>query len=167
VAGTLRILPTQWHALKTHESAAELPVEPEILELFRGWRARATGPFVIESDRPPQPSRPVDYDYYRAKPVFLSLLQWLREKGVQGNKPIHALRKMYGSMLCDRHGLVVASNGLRHADLATTASFYVDRRVRMTPGFGSAVSGASVTPFPLDGIPISPNVLPTRSKSAE
>jgi hypothetical protein len=32
-------------------AAGELPVEPEILELFRGWRARATGEFVLESDR--------------------------------------------------------------------------------------------------------------------
>jgi integrase len=41
VAGTLRIMPTKWYQLKTNESASELPVEPKILELFRGWRARA------------------------------------------------------------------------------------------------------------------------------
>ena len=39
---------------KTNESASELPVEPEILELFRGWRTRASGEFVIESERPPK-----------------------------------------------------------------------------------------------------------------
>jgi hypothetical protein len=59
VTGTMRILPTRWYALKTHESAAELPIEPEILELFRGWRARATGEFVLESDRPPRPPRSI------------------------------------------------------------------------------------------------------------
>jgi integrase len=144
VTGTLQIMPTQWHALKTHESAAELPVEPEILELFKGWRARATGPFVIECNRPPQPSHPVDYDYYRCNPVFKALLQWLRQQGVQGAKPIHTLRKMFGSALCDLHGLHAASSGLRHADLATTASFYVDRRARVTPGFGQVLSGAEV-----------------------
>src|SRR6516165_3437695 len=53
-AGTLRIMPTKWYQLKTNESASELPVEPEILELFRGWRARAIGEFVLESDRPPR-----------------------------------------------------------------------------------------------------------------
>jgi len=36
VAGTLRIMPTKWYQLKTPESASELPVEPEVLELFRG-----------------------------------------------------------------------------------------------------------------------------------
>jgi integrase len=148
VAGTVRILPTRWYALKTNESAAELPLEPEILELFRGWRARATGQFVIESDRPPQPPRPVDYDYYRCEPTFKALVEWLRSKGVQGNKPLHALRKLYGSALADLHGLHAASSGLRHADIRTTSGFYADRRVRVTPGFGSVISGAPVSPLP-------------------
>ena len=147
VAGTVRILPTKYYALKTHESAAELPVEPEILELFRGWRARATGEFVLESDRPPRPPRSIDHEYYRCEPTFKALLEWLREKGVTGNKPLHALRKFYGSALADLHGLAVASSGLRHADLRTTAGFYVDRRVRATPGFGAALSEQKVTPF--------------------
>jgi len=145
VAGTVRILPTRWYALKTNESAAELPVEPEILELFRGWRARATGQFVIESARAPAPARSVDYEYYRCEPTFKAVVEWLRSKGIRGNKPLHALRKLYGSALADLHGLAVASSGLRHADLRTTAGFYVDRRVRATPGFGSAISGASVS----------------------
>ena len=144
VAGTLRIMPTKWYQLKTNESAAELPVEPEILELFRGWRARATSEFVLESDRPP---RSLDYEYYRCQPTFEALVNWLRTKGVQGNKPFHALRKMYGSALADLHGLAVASSGLRHADLRTTAGFYVDRRVRATPGFGATISGAEVMPI--------------------
>ena len=148
VSGTVRVLPTRWYLLKTNESAAELPVEPEILELFRGWRARATGEFVIESDLPPQPLRPVDHEYYRCEPTFKALIRWLREKGVQGNKPLHQMRKLYGSALADLHGLAVASSGLRHADLRTTAGFYVDRRVRATPGFGAAISGALLTEFP-------------------
>jgi integrase len=148
VAGTLRILPSRWYALKTNESAAELPVEPEILELFRGWRARASGQFVIESARPPAPPRALDHEYYRAEPTFKALVQWLRAKGVRGNKPIHQLRKLYGSALADLHGLHAASSGLRHADLRTTAGFYVDRRIRATPGFGQALSGAAVLQVP-------------------
>jgi hypothetical protein len=37
---------------------------------------------------------------------------------------------------------------LRHADIRTTSAFYADRRVKVTPGFGAAISGASVTEFP-------------------
>jgi integrase len=133
VTGTLRIMPTKWYQLKTPESASELPVEPEILELFRGWRARASSEFVLESERSP---KSVSYQHYRCEETFQSLLDWLREKGVQGNKPLHALRKLFGSQLADMHGLHVASGGLRHADVRTTAEYYVDRRVRLTAGFG-------------------------------
>ena len=148
---TLRIIPTKWYALKTHESAAELPIEPEILELLRGWRARATGEFVIESDRAP---KSVNYQHYRCEETFQSLLQWLRSKGVQGQKPFHVLRKLYGSALNDQHGIAPASSGLRHADIRTTVSFYTDRRVRVTTGFGAAaISSASVTELPKEHRP--------------
>jgi hypothetical protein len=70
--------------LKTHESATELPIEPEILVLFHGWRAAATSDFVIESERPP---KSVNYQHYRCDETFRALLQWLRSKGGQGNKP--------------------------------------------------------------------------------
>jgi integrase len=153
VGGTIRIMPTKWYQLKTNESASELPVEPEILELFRGWRARATSEFVLESIRSP---KSVSYQHYRCEETFQSLLEWLREKGVQGNKPLHALRKMYGSSLADLHGLHAASSGLRHADIRTTSSFYADRRVKVTPGFGSAISGSDVFPVPVDVSILSP-----------
>jgi integrase len=145
VSGTLRILPTKWYQLKTPESAAELPVEPEVLELFRGWRARATSEFVIESDRAPKST---DYQHYRCDETFQSLLDWLRDKGVEGNKPLHALRKLYGSQLADQHGLHVASSGLRHADVRTTAEYYIDRRVRVTAGFGKVLSDEKEIIFP-------------------
>jgi integrase len=145
VAGTVHVRPTKWYQLKTPESASELPVEPEILELFRGWRARATSEFVIESGRAP---KFVSYQHYRCEEVFTGLLAWLRDKGVQGNKPLHALRKMYGSQLAGLHGLHVASSGLRHADIRTTAEYYVDRRVRMTSGFGKILSDEKQVMFP-------------------
>jgi len=145
VAGTLRIMPTKWYQLKTNESASELPVENEILQLFANWRTRATSEFVLESNRVP---KSVSYQTYRCEETFQSLLEWLRSKGVQGNKPLHALRKLYGSALADQFGLHMASSGLRHADLRTTSAFYLDRRVKVTPGFGSALSGAEVLGMP-------------------
>ena len=144
VAGTLRVMPTKWYQLKTNESAAMLLVDPEILALFRAWRVRATGSFVIESSREP---KIVQYQWYRCDAVFTKLLGWLRDKGVQGQKPLHALRKLYGSVLAEKHGIHTASAGLRHADLHTTAQFYADRTVKVTAGFGAALSGADVVPF--------------------
>jgi integrase len=144
-AGTVRIMPTRYYQLKTRESAAVLPVEPEIMALFRGWKATAKGPFVIESKRAPKNAR---YQRYRAQEVWGSLLGWLRAQGIQGNKPFHALRKLFGSAIADRHGLHVASSALRHADIRTTSEYYADRTVKVTSGFGSVLSGAAVEPFP-------------------
>lgn len=146
VAGTIRIQPTKWYSLKTDDSSAVLPLEAEILALFRAWRAKASGSFVIESERAPQL---VDHQWYRCEKTFDALLKWLRQKGVQGHSPFHALRKMFGSAMCDRHGIHAASSALRHSNLKTTAEHYVDRRVRVTAGFGAELSGAAVTPFPL------------------
>jgi integrase len=143
-AGTLRVMPTKWYALKTTESAAVLVVEPEILALFRGWRAKARSGFVIETAREP---KVVNYQWYRCEEVFVYLLGWLRAKGVQGNKPLHALRKLYGSVLAEKHGIHAASSGLRHADIRTTAEFYADRTVKLTAGFGSVLSEPRVLPF--------------------
>jgi hypothetical protein len=71
-------------------AAGELPVEPEILELFRGWRARATGEFVLESDRPP---RSLDYEYYRCEPTFKTLVEWLRSKRGPGQQTTSGVAK--------------------------------------------------------------------------
>jgi integrase len=141
-AGTFRVMPTKWYTLKTRESAATLPVEPEILALFKGWHAKAKGPFILESERPP---KAVAYPYYRFD--FEPLLAWLRAKGLQGNKPLHALRKLYGSLLNDLGGIHAASAGLRHTNLRTASEFYADRSVKLTPGLGSVISGASVVRF--------------------
>ena len=91
----------------------------------------------------------VDYHWYRFESVFAYLVGWLRGKGVQGIKPIHALRKLYGSVLAERHGIHAASSGLRHANIRTTGEFYADRTVKLTGGFGSALSssGAGVLSF--------------------
>lgn len=142
--GTLHVRPTKWYRLKTDESAVELPVEPEILELFRGWRARATSEFVLESLCSP---KSVNYQFYRCQETFQLLLGWIRGKGVHEHKPLHTLRKLYGSALADLHGLHAASAGLRHSDIKTTHDFYADRRVKVTPGFGSVISGATVSEF--------------------
>jgi hypothetical protein len=94
---------------------------------------------VLESNRPP---KAVGYQTYRCQETFQALLGWLRAKGVQGDKPLRQLRKLYGSALADQFGLLAASPALRHANVTTTSAFYVDSRVRLTPGFGSVISGA-------------------------
>ncbi len=109
-------------------------VDGELLELFRGYRARATSAFVIESDG--QPRSGVSYSFYRCQDVFDRLTTWLRKNGVKTNKPLHTLRKEFGSQVCALHGVHAASRQLRHADIAITNMFYTDARKRALTGLG-------------------------------
>jgi len=71
-------------------------------------------------------------------------------KGSRATNHFTRCESFTASALADLHGLHAASSGLRHADIRTTSAFYADRRVKVTPGFGSAISGASVTHFSLE-----------------
>ena len=111
-----------------------MAVDSELLEIFRGYCARAKGTFVIESDG--QPESGVSYWHYRCQDVFDRLVGWLRQNGVNGNKPLHTLRKEFGSQICAAHGVHAASRQLRHADIAITNMFYTDARKRALTGLG-------------------------------
>jgi integrase len=130
---------------KTHDSAADVAVDPELMTVFHGYRARAPkSEFVIASENAPRPG--VLYGFYRCEKVFERLTTWLRAHGVQSNKPIHALRKSFGSLICERAGIHQASRALRHSDIRTTSSVYVDSRSRVAVGLGHLLSPA-VTDF--------------------
>ena len=80
----LRVMPTRYFHPKTEDSIAAIPIEAELVELFRGYRARAPGAFVIEASLPPRPE--VMYNYYRAQEHFEFLVAWLRQQGIRGPK---------------------------------------------------------------------------------
>ena len=46
--------------------------------------------FVLVSHRPPRPESP--RPYYRCQETFDRLNEWLRNKGITANKPLHELR---------------------------------------------------------------------------
>jgi len=144
---TLRIEPTKYFHPKTEDSIGSVPIETELLELFRGYRASATGAFVIESDQPPRPN--TTYQYYRCKKSFQTLIGWLRTKGVDGFKPLHVLRKEYGSQLCARAGIYAASRGLRHSDISITSQFYTDSQARAVIGLGHLLAEQKIVPLPV------------------
>jgi integrase len=75
-------------------------------------------------------------DYYRCKSHFQRLSAWLRRQGVVDEKPLHTLRKEFGSLVNRAHGIHAASKALRHADINVTNNFYTDSRVRVTSGLG-------------------------------
>jgi integrase len=71
---------------------------------------------------------------------------WLRKKGITDGKPIHALRKEYGSVVNQKYDIFVASRALRHASVAITDQYYVDARgARPTVGLGYLLTGGKKT----------------------
>jgi integrase len=133
-AGVVRIEPTRHFHPKSEDSIGDVAIDPELMEIFRGYRARATGEFVIECKRKPKPE--VLYDYCRCRDQFKRLAKWLRKAGVKASKPLHTLRKEYGSQINAIHGIHAASRALRHADIRVTNEYYTDSRARVTPGMG-------------------------------
>jgi integrase len=147
--GAVRVQATQHFEGKSEDSLGDVFVDHELLEIFRGYRARATGPFVIESDG--QPHRGERHLRYRCKAIFVRLTKWLRQHGVKGNKPLHTLRKEFGSQVCALHGIHAASRQLRHADIAITNMFYTDGRKRALTGLGHLLkSNDKVVPLVQD-----------------
>jgi integrase len=136
--GTISIEATRWFTPKSEDSTGDVEVDAEVMELFRGYQVSASGDFVIESEVSPRPQ--AAYSHYRCQREFEALNKWLREHGVQGNRPLHTLRKEYGSQVCAKHGIYAASRALRHADIAITSQHYLDRRGSARVGLGSLLS---------------------------
>jgi integrase len=121
-AGILRIAVTDEAQLKSVSSAADLPMPDHARSLFRDWQSRSTSRFVIESLLEPK----TNSHWYRMRCAchFDQLNRWLRAHGVTSSKPLHMLRKEYGSLLCDQYGIAVAKVALRHARIETTSAHY-------------------------------------------
>jgi hypothetical protein len=139
----LRVQQTAYFTAKTGDSEAELPLDAEIIHLLRGYSARATGPFVIESSRAPK--HDAVYQHYRCDEIFQRLVAWLRLHGVRSQKPLHELRKEFGSLINKNHGIHAASRALRHSDIRVTSDHYTDSRAQGTTGLGFLLGGNLTT----------------------
>ena len=129
---------TDFGGAKSEDSEDWIHADPELIEILRGYRAKAKGDFVIESDRKPRPER--EY-YYRADKSFHTLYDWLKTKGVSDQKPLHTLRKEAGTLIYERFGIYAASRALRHSDIRVTTQFYAEQKERVSTGLGSLLSG--------------------------
>ena len=141
---TLYIGPTEHFHPKSEDSIASVDLDPEFADLFLAFKEEATGQFVVESPVEPRPN--ANYAHYRCQTVFERLTRWLRAHGVAGKKPLHLLRKEFGSRICHRFGIYAASRALRHSDVAITAAHYVDKKATITIGLGHLLSPATPEP---------------------
>jgi integrase len=87
------------------------------------------------------PGQTATYHYYRCGPVVDRVTAWLKQHGVSAHKPLHALRKEYGSLINAKYDLVTAKELLRHSSVAITAAHYVENRKRGTTGLGAVLAG--------------------------
>lgn len=133
--GVIRIGTTDVFSPKTRTSTGDVEIDLELVAILRGYHAIAKGDFVIEAEAPARPG--ASYPTVRAEPVFKGLCQWLRKNGVEGLRPLHTMRKEFGSLVCQQAGLYAASRALRHADVGITARHYLDTKERVTVGLGA------------------------------
>jgi integrase len=141
----IRIEMTEHFQGKSPDSLDDIAVEPQLMDLFKTFYAGRTGTFVIESPEAPRPG--CLYDFYRADCVFDRLIVFLRAQGVTSKKPIHELRKQFGSEVCKHFGLYAASQALRHSDIKVTTEHYVESRVHATVGLGHLLDDRKVVEF--------------------
>jgi integrase len=143
--GVISIVPTKHFRAKSEDSYDDIAIDRELVDLFRGYAAHCTSSFVIESSREPRPD--CLYDYYRAKEVFCRLTEWLRCHGDRTPKPLHTLRKEFGSMICASSGIHAASRALRHSAVAVTDMYYTDSRSRVRTGLGHLLAPDKIVEF--------------------
>ena len=91
---------------------------------------KSASPFVIEAPGLPKPQ--ARYVHYRCQAHFERLAAWLRTQGVSAHKPLHTLRKEFGSLICDEDGIYAASRALRHSSIGVTDAYCTDKRRRVT-----------------------------------
>jgi integrase len=139
-AGTLHVGKTAYLNPKSPKSIGTLEIEEPVLELLRGFKAKATGNFVLESDVAPKLD--ARFGHYRCQKTFERLSAWLAKAGIKSHSPIHELRKLFGSEVNNRFGIHSASLALRHADIAITSKHYVSKREGITAGLGGVLAAS-------------------------
>ena len=128
----LRIESSEYHELKSEDSAGEIDLDAATVAMFRGFRAQnPKSLFVIES--PNKPRNQMKARCYRCDAVFKRVLAWLRAQGVDARRPLHTMRKEIGSIIASEHGIFEASRYLRHSDIRITSAIYADKKKTVTP----------------------------------
>lgn len=130
--GLLHVEDTSYHRLKSENSAGDLDLDTQTINVFREFSKNTTSIFVIESDSPDTKSKSSGGSY-RCQRHFDTVLKWLRAQGIKAIKPIHELRKEVGSIIANNQGIYAASRYLRHGDIQITAAIYVDKKEKVTP----------------------------------
>lgn len=123
--------PTDAWQPKTATSEGLVHVDSFVIDELGAHRTRSNASFVI-AGLPAFPRHGA-----RCQAVFDRLTEWLRKNGVEADKPIHLLRKEFGSIVAQNADIFTASRQLRHGDIGTTARYYAENRRKVAPDLGA------------------------------
>lgn len=127
--GVVNVLSSASSRTKTPNSEQGVEVGDDLLALLQGRKGRNGDAFVIAPDCAAIGTFKPNWRY-RCHSEFKFVIKWLRENGVTTRNPLQALRKEFGSVINRMAGIHAASVSLRHRDIALTAKFYVDSRLK-------------------------------------
>jgi integrase len=152
--GRIIVEPPEHGRLRTPESHGTVDIDQHTVEILRGFSARGSGSrFVIEGGDGANPDPALPWTRYRCEAVFERTTWWLRRHGVEGEKPLHALRKECGSLVVSSHGIYAASRHLRHRDIGVTSAFYADKKTRVAIDTASLLKATETQPENIVSMP--------------
>lgn len=137
--GQIRVMTTEEFETKTDDSNGVVFVDPGLLAELKRLRDLTRGSFVVQPETKPDKER--RGRFYRCDDTLTEVTAWLRAAGVSGSKPLHTLRKEFGSLICESADIFTASRQLRHSNIGTTAAFYTDHRKRAVVAVGDMLAG--------------------------
>jgi integrase len=115
---------TSFSSAKSVASMRKTRVPSSFIEELRHFRGDAPhDAFVIPSTVEPRANG--TYRHYRCKKEFTELCSWLHSNGIKNDeKKMHTLRKHFGDVICQEHGIYKASKALGHASVLVTEMHY-------------------------------------------
>jgi integrase len=133
---TVTILKPRSGRLKSDSSCGIVVLEKRFMDVLEEHARRGREGYVLFPDRPAK--HRTKNRSYRCKAEFERVLEWLRLNGVtQTDKPLHTMRKEFGSNISKHKGIYAASASLRHSTIALTAKYYAHRKAEETSFFNA------------------------------
>lgn len=131
---------TEHGATKSEDSNDEIDIDDDMLAYFKAQFAESKSEFVITPRG--AADEPKHWVHYQSDHHFSELIEWLRSKGVKEQKPLHTLRKEFGSLINKKFGIYAASAACRHSNINVTRDYYVDKKERIALDLGELMEGA-------------------------
>lgn len=137
--GIIRVMTTAQGGVKSDDSDGDIFVDAGLFAELERTRRPGSTLYVVQPNTEHRKTKAAQY--YRADKTFKKALSWLRtEFGITDLRPIHAMRKEFGSVVASEGDIHQAQRQLRHAQISTTEQFYADGRKRATVAVGAMLN---------------------------